>query len=143
MSSGVYVIELTPVCTSGGIGQATARAFARAGCSVAVHHSSARSRPIADALCAELTTLGVRAAPFAADLSTYDAARALYDAVAAAMGPPDLLFSNHGVTGPRVGPTGDVGAVSAEEFEDIWRTNTGTAFVVGIFLPLILVLACG
>ena len=116
----------------GGIGQATARLFARNGCSIAVHHSSEKSKPKADALVAELVLLapGVRAVAFAADLSSYENARSLCDAVEAAMGNPDILFSNHGVTGPRIGPEGDMQMVSAEEFEDAWRTNTGSGYVV-------------
>ena len=118
----------------GGIGQATARAFARTGCSIAVHHSSERSKAKADALVSELLGLapGVRAAAFEADLSTYDNARKLCDRVVEVLGHPDILFSNHGVTGPRIGPDGDVQDVSAESFEEIWRTNTGTGYVVRI-----------
>ncbi|TFK81804.1 3-oxoacyl-reductase [Polyporus arcularius HHB13444] len=124
-------LALITGCT-GGIGQATARAFARSGCSVAVHHSSAKSKGKADALVAELVKLapGVRAAAFEADLSTYEAARKLCDDVVQVLGHPDILFSNHGVTGPRIGPDGDMQTVSAETFEEIWRTNTGTGYVL-------------
>ena len=97
-----------------------------------MHNSSAKSKTKADALVAELVQLApkVRAAPFAADLSTYDNARALCDSVVADLGHPDILFVNHGVTGPRIGPEGDMQTVSAETFEEIWRTNTGTGYVV-------------
>ena len=116
----------------GGIGQATARVFAKNGCSIAVHHSSVTSKAKADALVEELVALapGIRAVAFAADLSSYENARSLYDDVAEKLGRPDILFSNHGVTGPRIGPEGDMQNVSAEEFEETWRTNTGTGFVV-------------
>ncbi|TBU29273.1 3-oxoacyl-reductase [Dichomitus squalens] len=124
-------LALITGCT-GGIGQATARAFARNGCSIAVHHSSARSKAKADALVLELIKLapGVRAAAFEADLSAYDNAQTLCDRVTDILGHPDILFSNHGVTGPRIGPEGDIQNVSAESFEEIWRTNTGTGFVL-------------
>ena len=97
-----------------------------------MHHSSARSKAKADALVAELVKLapGVRAAAFEADLSTYDTARKLCDDVVQVLGHPDILFSNHGVTGPRIGPEGDMQSVSAEAFEEIWRTNTGSGYVV-------------
>ena len=72
----------------------------------------------------------MRAAAFEADLSSYDNARKLCDDVAKVLGNPDILFSNHGVTGPRIGPEGDMQEVSAETFEEIWRTNTGTGYVV-------------
>ncbi|OBZ75870.1 3-oxoacyl-[acyl-carrier-protein] reductase FabG [Grifola frondosa] len=118
-------------CT-GGIGQATARAFARHGCSIAVHHSSQKSKAKADVLVSELMSLapGVRAAPFEADLSSYENARTLHAHVVKGLGHPDILFSNHGVTGPVIGPEGDIGKVSAEVFEEIWRTNTGTAYLL-------------
>ncbi|PIL33211.1 hypothetical protein GSI_04661 [Ganoderma sinense ZZ0214-1] len=124
-------LALITGCT-GGIGQATARAFARAGCSIAVHHSSAKSLPKANALVAELVKLapGVRAAPFEADLSSYENARRLCDEVVDVLGHPDILFSNHGVTGPKIGPQGDMQEVSAETFEEIWRTNAGTGYVL-------------
>ncbi|EMD34208.1 hypothetical protein CERSUDRAFT_117110 [Gelatoporia subvermispora B] len=117
-------------CT-GGIGQASARAFARRGCSVAVHYNSTSSREKASQLVAELTkNPGVRAAAFQADLSNYDSTRVLHSQVVRELGHPDILFSNHGVTGPKIGPEGDVGDVTPEIFEDIWRTNAGTHFLL-------------
>ncbi|KAH9857428.1 3-oxoacyl-reductase [Lenzites betulinus] len=117
---------------SGGIGQATARSFARNGCSIAVHHSGPHSKAKADALVNELIALApnVKAAAFEADLSTYDNARKLHEEVVSVLGHPDILFSNHGVTGPRIGPHGDIQDVSPEQFEEIWRTNTGTGYVL-------------
>ena len=99
-----------------------------------MHHSSERSKAKADTLVSELLSLapGVRAAAFEADLSTYDNARKLCDRVVEVLGHPDILFSNHGVTGPRIGPDGDMQDVTAESFEEIWRTNTGTGYVVRI-----------
>lgn len=95
-----------------------------------MHHSSAASAPTAHALVSELTHLGVRAAAFAADLSTYAAAKALHAAVVAALGPPDVFFGNHGAAFATIGPRGDVGDVSPEMFEQTWRLNTGTNFNV-------------
>ena len=46
----------------------------------------------------------------------------------------DVLFSNHGVAGPTIGPNGDIRNVSPEVFEDTWRTNVGTHFLVGSFV---------
>lgn len=97
-----------------------------------MHHSSAKSKAKADALVAELVKLapGVKAAAFEADLSTYENARKLHEEVVRVLGHPDILFSNHGVTGPRIGPEGDIQDVSPEDFEEIWRTNAGTGYVV-------------
>ncbi|KAJ7207940.1 NAD-binding protein [Mycena pura] len=121
---------------SGGIGKATARALAAQGCSIAVHYSSARA--VADALVAELESMTVpgpggtrvRARAFQADLSDYDSARALHAAVVAALGHPDILFSNAGTTGAAVGKYGDIESVSLEDFERTWKVNTGASFLL-------------
>ncbi|KAJ3535678.1 hypothetical protein NM688_g6942 [Phlebia brevispora] len=114
-------------CT-GGIGMATARALAKLGSSIAVHHSSTASKQKAEDLTAELTKLGVRAAPFQADLSTYENTKKLYDEVVATLGQPDVLFGNHGAAVKTIGPRGDIGTISPELFEETWRLNTGTNF---------------
>jgi 3-oxoacyl-[acyl-carrier protein] reductase len=87
----------------------------------------------ADAAARLVSELGVRAAAFQADLSSYDGARALHAAVVAALGHPDVLYNNAGVAGTRIGPQGAVGDLSVEEFERTWRTNTGTAYLVTRF----------
>lgn len=105
--------------------------FAARGCSVAIHYNSPSSRDKASQLIAELTQCpGVRAAAFQADLSSYDATRAFYAEVVKDLGNPNILLSNHGVTGPRIGPEGDIADVSPEAFEETWRTNAGTHFLV-------------
>ncbi|THG95528.1 hypothetical protein EW026_g6144 [Hermanssonia centrifuga] len=115
-------------CT-GGIGQATAKALAQQGCSIAVHHSSDASKSKAQDLIAELTQHeGVRAAAFQADLSTYENTKSLYDEVVKRLGHPDILFGNHGATKKTIGPTGDIGDISPELFEETWKLNTGTNF---------------
>ncbi|KAH9842417.1 3-oxoacyl-reductase [Rhodofomes roseus] len=121
-------------CT-GGIGQATAKSFARVGCSIAVHYNAQSSAAKADTLITELKTLAPpgaqpKFAAFQADLSQYDNARRLYSEVVQTMGNIDVLFSNHGVAGPVIGPSGDIGNVSPEVFEEIWRTNVGTHFLL-------------
>ncbi|KAH8100386.1 3-oxoacyl-reductase [Cristinia sonorae] len=115
---------------SGGIGQASARALARLGCSIAVHHSSESSKPIADKLVFEILSLspGLRVHAFQADLSTYDGAEKLHENVVKTLGHPDILFANHGTTGRKIGPTGDIQDISVEHFEEIWRTHAGTSF---------------
>ncbi|KAI0728880.1 3-oxoacyl-reductase [Fomitopsis betulina] len=121
-------------CT-GGIGQATAKSFARVGCSIAVHYNADSSAAKAETLIAELKTLAPagtqpKFAAFQANLATYDEARKLHGAVVEALGNPDVLFSNHGVAGPIIGPNGDIRNVSPEVFEDTWRTNVGTHFLL-------------
>ncbi|KAH9930890.1 3-oxoacyl-reductase [Fomitopsis serialis] len=121
-------------CT-GGIGQATAKAFARVGCSIAVHYNAQSSAAKAETLIAELKTLAPsdaqpKFAAFQANLSGYDDARRLYGEVVQTLGNPDVLFSNHGMAGPTIGPNGDIRDISPEVFEETWRTNTGTHFLL-------------
>ncbi|KAH9919435.1 3-oxoacyl-reductase [Amylocystis lapponica] len=121
-------------CT-GGIGQATARALARYGCSIAIHYNAPSSKAKADSLIPDLSALAPpdvkpRFAAFQADLSKYDDARRLHAEVVRALGNPDVLFANHGVAGPKIGGNGDIRDVSPEVFEDIWRTNAGTSYLL-------------
>ncbi|KAM6499730.1 NAD-binding protein [Amanita muscaria] len=124
-------LALITGCT-GGIGSTTALTLARQGCSIAVHYNSAKEK--ADDLVAKLKDLHpgiVRAAAFPADLSTYDGARKLHAAVVREMGNPDILFSNAGVVGPVLSlGSGSIQDVSVNVFEDVWRTNAGTAFLL-------------
>lgn len=118
----------------GGIGQATAKALALQGCSIAVNHRSEASKRKAEELIAQITTDDgpscVRAMAFQADLSSYENAKTLYDEVVARMGHPDIFFGNHGATVKTVGATGNIEDISPEIFEETWRTNTGTTFYV-------------
>ncbi|KXN91312.1 3-oxoacyl-[acyl-carrier-protein] reductase FabG [Leucoagaricus sp. SymC.cos] len=121
-------LALITGCT-GGIGNATALALARLGCSIAVHYNSAEAK--ANELVKELEGLpGVRAAAFQADLSGYDGARKLHADVVRVLGHPDILFNNAGVVSSVIGPNGNIQDISAETFEATWRTNTGTAFLL-------------
>ncbi|THH07469.1 hypothetical protein EW145_g3360 [Phellinidium pouzarii] len=116
---------------SGGIGYATALNLARFGCDIAVHYNSARDK--ANALVHELLTIpggGVRAEVFQADLSTYDGARALHADVVAKLGHPDVLFNNAGVTTKLIGPNGNIEDITPEMFEETWRSNTGTHYLL-------------
>lgn len=95
-----------------------------------MHHSSESSKAKADALVAELKHTGVDAAPFQADLSTYEATKKMYDEVVQTLGNPDILFGNHGAAFKHIGPNGDIADISPEMFEQTWRLNTGTNFYV-------------
>lgn len=117
---------------SGGIGKASALHLAGLGCNIAVHYHAAEN--IANALVIELSSLGVKAAAFQADLSTYEAVRKLHEAVVESLGHPDILFNNAGVTNSKIGPAGDIQSVSPEEFEATWRTNTGTHYLVYVLI---------
>ncbi|PPQ68125.1 hypothetical protein CVT24_002951 [Panaeolus cyanescens] len=115
---------------SGGIGRATALRLANQGCSIAVHYHSAKS--VAEEVVAELTQLNpsIKAVTFKADLSNYDEVRKLHKEVVDTLGHPDILFNNAGATFSVIGPQGDLQAVSVEEFEQTWRTNTGSGYLL-------------
>jgi 3-oxoacyl-[acyl-carrier protein] reductase len=112
---------------TGGIGKATCLSLAKIGCSIAVHYNTASST--AEELVSTLKSHGVRAASFQADLSSYDATRALHAAVVKGLGHPSILFNNAGLT---MGKSGikDIGEVSVEEFEATWRANCGTGYLL-------------
>lgn len=112
---------------TGGIGQATARALADLHCNVAVHFNSAGDK--AKNLVDELQQLGVHAQAFQADLSSYDETRRLHKEVTESMGQPTILFNNAGLT---LGKSGikDISEISIEDFENTWRANTGSAYLL-------------
>jgi len=121
-------LALITGCT-GGIGKATARSFARLGCSIAIHYNTA-SPAIISALREELHALGVKAEAFQADLSEYDGARKLHREVVEKMGNPDILFNNAGIMGTFLGMEGTIYDITPEMFERTWRTNAGTQFLL-------------
>lgn len=79
---------------SRGIGPHIARALAREGAHVAV---SARSVPALEAVSADLRSLGVRAAPLAADVGRSEECASLVARVEEALGPLDVLVNNAAV----------------------------------------------
>ncbi|EDR03519.1 uncharacterized protein LACBIDRAFT_331563 [Laccaria bicolor S238N-H82] len=120
-------LALITGCT-GGIGWASALSLARLGCSIAVHYNSAAEK--ATELISQLQALpGIKAAAFKADLSDYDNVRRLHREVVATLGHPDILFNNSGSTGRMIGPLGDIESITVDEFEEIWRLNTGSSFL--------------
>jgi 3-oxoacyl-[acyl-carrier protein] reductase len=112
---------------SGGIGHATSLALARLGCSIAVHYNS--DAETASSLVEELKSMGLRAAAFQADLSSYEEARRLHSEVVKEMGHPTILFNNAGLSGGKTGVK-DISEISIEDFEYTWRANCGTAFLL-------------
>ncbi|KAA1470816.1 putative short-chain dehydrogenase/reductase [Dentipellis sp. KUC8613] len=114
---------------TGGIGRATAHTLARRGLDLALHFRT--SRAAADALAEELASkYGVRARAFSADLASYDEVRALHAAVVRELGHPDVLYNNAGLASHVVGIKGRITDVPVEEFENTWRVNAGSAFLL-------------
>lgn len=113
--------------TLSGIGRATCLSLAKLGCSVAIHYHSAAEK--AAKLESTLMAYGVKAQAFQADLSDYEGARKLHAAVVKDMGHPTILFNNAGMTMGKSGVK-DISEVTVEEFEQTWRGNCGTAFLL-------------
>ncbi|KAF9530670.1 NAD-binding protein [Crepidotus variabilis] len=113
---------------SGGIGSATARVLGKQGCAIAVHYNSATTK--AKALVSELKALGVKAEAFQADLSDYSNVHRLHEQVVEKMGHPNVLFNNSAIANNAIGITGDIEKISVEEFENTWRVNTGSSFLL-------------
>lgn len=111
---------------TGGIGRATCHALASIGCDVAVHYHTAALT--AQDLAAELRVKGVKATCFQADLRQYDGVRELHKQVTNIMGAPSILFNNAGITMKH--GVKDISEVSVEMFEDTWRANCGSAFLL-------------
>ena len=111
---------------TGGIGAATCRALASLGCFVAVHYNSASST--AKDLVNELRHHHVSAECFQADLRDYENVRTLHRRIMEKMGPPAILFNNAGIT--MTNGFKDIAEVSIEMFEDTWRANCGSAFLL-------------
>ncbi|KAL9085182.1 MAG: hypothetical protein Q9165_007713 [Trypethelium subeluteriae] len=110
----------------GGIGKATCQALADLGCAIAAHYNSAADG--AKALVTELQAKGVKAEAFQADLSKYDEVRSLHERVVSTLGEPSILFNNAGIARPS--GTKAIEEVSIEEFENTWRTNTGSTYLL-------------
>jgi 3-oxoacyl-[acyl-carrier protein] reductase len=126
------VVDLKPhlalvTGATGGIGQATSLALGNLGCSIAVHYNTAVDT--ASSLVSELKSLGVRAAAFQADLSSYDETRRLHAEVVRELGHPSILFNNAGVTQGKSGVK-DISEITIEDFEATWRANCGTGFLL-------------
>lgn len=74
------------------LGRAIALALAQQGADIVVHYN--QSEEAAQALCAELKSMGTSAWKLQADLSDADQAQALFQAAATRAGPMDILVNN-------------------------------------------------
>ncbi|KAJ3733229.1 NAD-binding protein [Lentinula guzmanii] len=115
---------------SGGIGAATALALVRQGCSIAIHYNSAKEKAQALVQTLQAAFPGVIAIIFQADLSDYENVRRLHSQVVDQMGHPDILFNNAGGTLKTIGRMGNIQDMSIEDFENTWRLNTGSSYLL-------------
>lgn len=111
---------------SGGLGAATARAFAREGAEVIV---SGRNRQTLDEAVA---SIGARCVGIAADVGKLADIASLMAAIKARSGRLDVLFANAGIT--RFGP---IGSVTEADWDVVMDANLkGLYFTVQQALPL-------
>jgi NAD(P)-dependent dehydrogenase (short-subunit alcohol dehydrogenase family) len=104
-----------------GIGAATALAAARAGWDIAINYLEKSAR--ADAIVAEVTTLGRKAKAYPADIADDRAVVELFAAVDRDFGALHGLVNSAGI----IGPHGRIDAVDAAGLERLWAINiTGT-----------------
>lgn len=120
--------------STGGIGRATALAFAKEGCyDLALHYNTAPESVREDLREAidNATPKGssCQHALFQADLSNFDDVRALHSNLVSRMGHPSILFNNAGSTCGISGPA-SFSDVPFEKFEESWRVNTGSSILL-------------
>lgn len=101
---------------STGIGAAAARAFAAAGCKVAIHYNASRNR--AEEVAADVRLAGGDAHLVGGDFTDSARVRAVVDEAAAAMGGLDILINNAGGLVKRV-PVADIDDAFFDEVIDL------------------------
>lgn len=108
---------------SSGIGEATARRFARAGATVMlVHHNDVRK---AEAIAAEIIAAGGQARPIGADVRDEAEVDRVFATTRREFGTPTLLVNSAGVDAAGIA----VGDMELAHFENVLRTN-----LIGPFL---------
>ncbi len=114
-------LNKTVIVTGGakGIGRAIALKFAALHANVAVNYRSAEPTELAD----EIARLGGRCFLHKADVSNFDEAKRLVDAVTEAFGVPDVLVNNAGITRDSL-----IIRMKESEFDEVIATNLKGAF---------------
>lgn len=102
-----------------GVGRATALRLAQGGCSVLVNYS--RSKDAAEAVAAEVESLGVKALAFKADVAEDAECRAMVREAERAFGQLDVLVNNAGTT--KFIPHANLEDVSHDDWNRILQVN--------------------
>ena len=109
---------------SRGIGAATARMLARAGADVAI---TCRTRKAdADAVAAEVSSLGRRSSVHQVELADRKAVDAMVQGIASSWGGLDILVGNHA----RSGGDGPLGTLDAAMLDGHWAVNTRSTILL-------------
>ncbi|CAG0975353.1 3-oxoacyl-[acyl-carrier protein] reductase [Burkholderiales bacterium] len=101
---------------STGIGAAAAKAFARAGCKVAIHYNASRNR--AEEVAADVRFAGGQAHLVGGDFTASETVRRVVGEAAAAMGGIDILINNAGGLVRRV-PIAEIDDAFFDEVVDL------------------------
>lgn len=118
---------------TGGIGHATALSMAREGYNLALHYNQATDKvskllsSVREAASSHSPAPKIEA--FQADLSDLSAVRKLHEAVTSSFGPVTILFLNAGTTSG-VSGVGSIADVDIKAFEDTWRVNTASPYLL-------------
>jgi 3-oxoacyl-[acyl-carrier protein] reductase len=110
---------------SRGVGAATARMLARAGCDVGISYLSRTSE--AEALVAELAASGVRSFAHPGELADPASVEALFDRVRQEFDGLDILIVNHGIWPPADVPIADL---TDEQWRRTLAVNLDSVFYV-------------
>lgn len=118
---------------TGGIGAATAIAFAQqGGYDLALHYNSA-NQETRDSLLSSIKSssrdTNIHIAFFQADMGSYDSVRALHASVIKEIGEIDILFANAGTTSNHSGVS-SLSDVPMDVFESTWRINTASPILL-------------
>ncbi|KAK3720006.1 hypothetical protein LTR37_004129 [Vermiconidia calcicola] len=118
---------------TGGIGRATALAFAKEGSyDLALHYNSANEQT-RDKLASEVKDVAgissISIALFQADLGNYDSVRQLHKQAISELGNIDVLFNNAGSNGGHSGVQ-SLADVPIDAFERSWKINTGSGILL-------------
>lgn len=119
--------------STGGIGKATALAFAKeGGYDLALHFNNA-SQDVRATLEASIRGVAkdqdIRFFFFKADIGDYDDVRNLHKEVVNELGPVDVLFNNAGSNGG-YNTVQSLADVPIEAMEETWRINTGSGILL-------------
>jgi 3-oxoacyl-(acyl-carrier-protein) reductase len=117
---------------SRGIGRAIALAMAEAGADVAVNYQ--RSTEAAEAVCAEITRLGVRTKAYQCDVADAQQVDQMVAGIVTDLGPVTILVNNSGITRDKT-----FVKMTRQQWDEVIATNLGGPFnVTHAILPSML-----
>jgi 3-oxoacyl-[acyl-carrier protein] reductase len=118
---------------TGGIGRATAIAFAKTGdFNLALHYNSAnqeKREEIVSTIKDAAGTGNITVEFFQADLGDFSSIRSMHWSIVSHLGHPDVLYNNAGANAGVNAPA-SLADVPMDAFETTWRINTGSGILL-------------